>query len=131
MELGNMMFGNSRGQFPIERDGWEEELERLFEAYADGEVNYYGEEYENSVFLVMPYWWGDCTCGAGYDCPEHDSECKLLAPNFLYKETGFAIQWYKYPLRDSYMNQDITLGEFREIVAKCVESVEESGDETS
>ena len=36
MELGNLMFGNSRGEYPIGRDGcgFEEELYRLFDAYS-------------------------------------------------------------------------------------------------
>lgn len=183
MELGNMMFGNSRGRFPIEREGWEDELYRLFEAYApSGDTR--GEELENDTFAVMPYWWGGCTCGA--ECPqhaddcdivtgwddwvsarmswcsgesdeegmamvdlsklseypipppkctcgaeehwqekdEHEPTCKLLAPNFLHKKSGFEIQWYKYPLRDSYMNQDITQEQFGEIITDCIKSLE-------
>ncbi len=188
MELENAIFGNSRGEYLIERgEGFEEELYRLFEAYApsrDNSWREYGVEFENDVFQVMPYWWGDCTCGA--ECPkhsgdcdivtkwndwiearldycsgmpdengfaevnldkfpefekrhpapectcaaeenwqekeEHEQDCKLIAPNFLFKPTGFSIQWYKYPLRDSYMSQNVTLDEFRKIVSQCVES---------
>ena len=238
MELGNALFGISRGEFPIEREeGFEEELFRLFDVIAPDRNNSwreYGMEFENDVFSVFPYYWGDCTCGYDekdsqwqeenehephcyqsalkkaldewlenhpepevemfntsyeevetgitfisavparspsadmwrkwhdekqeieekiYDklCAEfsmdreyccathctcnykerrkrfyeehyHDKNCPIVKPNFLYKPTGFAIKWYKYPLRDSYMSQNITLDEFKKIIAKCVES---------
>lgn len=67
MELGNMIFGHSRGQYSMERgDGFEDELSRLFNAYSpdrDNSWREYGEEFENDVFEVHPYYWGDCTCG--------------------------------------------------------------------
>jgi hypothetical protein len=238
MELGNAIFGNSRGEYPIERgEGFENELYRLFEAYApsrDNSWREYGVEFENDVFSVFPYYWGDCTCGydekdyqwsaenehesscyqsaldramrewlekhpepeaqmhnttveeielgvtfisseparspsadmwrkwyakkrrfedktydklctqygvdrkfgAAIHCTcdyrdrrhkfreknDHDKNCPIVKPNFLFKPTGFSIQWYKYPLRDSYMSQNITLDEFKEIVSKCIES---------
>jgi hypothetical protein len=122
MELGNLIFGNSRGEFPIERDaGFEEQWRRLTEAAC---IEWYGfpEDgcglthdaergwYENDVFRVMPYYWGD------------DPD-KAMLPNFLFKPTGFEINWYKYPFRDSYMNRDITPVEFAEIIDACVRSV--------
>jgi len=65
--------------------------------------------FENEVYLINPYYWGE---------DEKIGE----EPNFLYKPTGFAIWWYKYPLRASYMNINITLEEFREILDKCYKS---------
>lgn len=216
MELGNMAFGNSRGNYEIPRGvGFEEELSRLFDAYApdrDNSWREYGIEFENDTFLVFPYYWGDCTCGyeeadqfnephldtcyqtelekekikSGwvynkqfdwleppkdwsyekkdriereiyialckkykldypYGCavhctcdfdtryqkyldsigyPEgHKKECLLRKPNFLYKPMEFEIQWYKYPLRDSYMSHKISLEEFKQIIDKCIESI--------
>lgn len=212
MELGNMVFGNSRGQFPIKRGrGWEEQLIRLFDAYAPSRNHSwrdYGEEFKNKVFKVSPYYWGDCTCGFddkefkgrhGRNCyqselrrekikagwkigkydwlegkstyeenqkiedkickklckkhklsfpggcavhctcdyyerynkwldkigyPEgHTKKCLLEKPNFLYKPTGFEINWYKYPLRDSYKNQKISLKEFKKIIKDCIKSL--------
>jgi hypothetical protein len=73
MELGNVIYGNSRGEYPIERsEGFEHELMRLFAAYypADDSWRPYGPEFENDTFEVFPYYWGDCTCG--YD--EKDME---------------------------------------------------------
>lgn len=81
MELGNMCFGHSRGEYPIERSGeFEFELYRLFGSYDDTQ-DYYGPEFENDIFHVFPYYWGDCTCG--YDDKEwawggvnkHDPGC--------------------------------------------------------
>jgi len=69
-----------------------------------------------------------CTCGLddSYEewtkDKEHKSDCRLIQPNFLYKPTGFSVMWYKYALRDSYMNQNISLDEFREILNDCVRS---------
>ena len=239
MELGNMVFGNSRGEYPVPRsDKWEDELFRLFESYAperDNSWREYGEEFENDIFSVFPYYWGDCTCGHDdrveqwskenkheehcyqtalkkaqggwlennpepeaqmfntsseeievgvtlitsepsyspsadmwrkwynkkeiaekeiYDrlCAEfvvnrkfgcaihctcgyekqwerfceisgHVFNCPIVKPNFLYKPTNFSIKWYKYPLRDSYMSQKITLKKFRDIISKCIESL--------
>ena len=239
MELGNALNGISRGEYPIERDeGFEEELFRLFETIAPERDNLwreYGVEFENDVFSIFPYYWGDCVCGYDekdaqwqeenehephcyqsalkkeldewleenpepeaemfntsfeevevgitfisavsahspsadmwrewysakekfedkvYDkiCPEfgvdrefgyathctcnyrerrkqfyeensHDANCPIVKPNFLFKPTGFSIKWYKYPLRDSYMNQNLSLDELKGIIAKCVDSL--------
>ena len=54
----------------------------------------------------------------------HKADCPIIQHNFEYKPTGFCLDWYKYPLRDSYMNQDITPKEFRGIIFKCLESIE-------
>lgn len=211
MELGNIIFGNSRGEYPIGRDGrgFEEELYRLFDAYSpkrDNSWREYGEEFENDVFAVMPYYWGECECGYEereyewceknkhraecyqidyHKIPEgvefskqylnrhgaflekyikplykkhgiqvdfadknwwagcavictcdyasrwsefasnnqHAPTCRIVKPNFLYKPTGFEIQWYKYPLRDSYSNQPIEFNEFKKIIDACIASV--------
>ena len=53
----------------------------------------------------------------------HKSSCLLVKPNFHYKPTDFQIQWYKYPFRDSYTNQEITLEEFSGIIDACIEAV--------
>ena len=218
-ELGNLCFGNSRGNYVLERGiGFEEELFRLFNAYAsdrDNSWREYGVQFENDTFFVFPYYWGDCTCGyaeadnfnekhanecyhtkkkkiekewaikkgelkefekfeyfSEYGLPENErkiynkeieelcksmglsyphgcavhcncdyweryynylnkigypngckKECLLMRPNFYYKPNGFEIQWYKYPLRDSYTNKPITLTEFKQIIDKCIESI--------
>ena len=127
MELGNMMFGNSRGEVPVPRGaGYEDELIRLFEAYAfNDSMLHYGPEFENDVFEVHPYWWGGCTCGADeqYDWPEHTADCKEVVPNFWYKPTDYQLQFYKYPLRDAYANRAVSLREFAAIIDACIESL--------
>ena len=149
-----MIFGNSRGEFEIPRSkGWEEPLCSLFEVcdldetygYPNKKSDIYG--FENNVFMIFPYYWGDCTCGLDLidimidwikkkgkieqaetmnkflDGQEHKLDCTLKKPNFLYKPNKFIINWYKYPLRDSYMSHNITLKQFQKIINKCKESI--------
>lgn len=116
MELGNMVFGHSRGEFEVPRhEGFEEELHRLFYACdPDWDRNDYSTDFENDTFMVHRYCW----CGQE-TCPF----CNCEKPNFLYKPTGFELSWYKYPLRDSYASEEPNLVKFREIIDKCIESV--------
>lgn len=114
MELGNLIFGNSRGEYPIEqRAEFEEVLYSLFKEIGLNERGYSENNivsFENDVFVVRPYYWGD------------DENIAEL-PNFEYKPSNFHIKWYKYPLRDSYMNQNISLQEFKDIIESCKEHV--------
>lgn len=73
MELGNMVFGNSRGEVSITRHaGFEGLLLRLF---AEAELDEsYGEDFENEVFSVFPYYWGDCDCGWEQTCGELEKD---------------------------------------------------------
>lgn len=124
MELGNMLFGNSRGEFPIsDRESWQDTFWEYFTDDFDYHCFYdkYKEDpehttdrggYENDIFLINPYYWGE------------DEEIAIL-PNFVYKPTGFEIQWYKYPLRDAYMNQNISLNDAEKIWKRCIESMKE------
>ena len=122
MELGNMVFGNSRGEWPVPRNaGYERELIRLL-LLLDPEDNIwrvYGTNFENDVFWVMPYFWGDC------DCQEtHAPDCPVARDNFHYKPSGFGLQWYKYPLRDSYANREVSVEEFRTMINECIASIQ-------
>ena len=128
MEVGNYLFGNSRGEFPLERMvGFENELYRLFAATQDireEDVNVNGEEFENETFSIFPYYWGECTCQrlvGGSE--EHYPECLLEKPNFLFKPAGFKLKWYKHPIRDAYTNKKTTLAEFNQIINACIESL--------
>ncbi|MGG1659498.1 hypothetical protein [Brevibacillus sp. NRS-1366] len=207
MELGNMIFGNSRGEYPVNRDWQKDFCDFLRKCGLDGRGYYDVDDqyqtnrggFENDIFLVNPYDWdADCDCGfddleyewwnvnkhtedcflnrrklyenelknkniewlgekyislidtwarengwvhgwsgsGSYcDCGVHESyvdwtnakghekNCRSIQPNFLYKPTGYQIQWYKYPLRDSYMNQDFTYEQLEEIMQHCIESV--------
>ena len=62
MELGNLVFGHSRGEYPVPRtDFYYDQLFRLFEAIDPKYDHSYGLEFENKVFSTFPYYWGDCT----------------------------------------------------------------------
>lgn len=131
MEVGNALFGNARGKFPVNREWQDRFCEHLNEMGFDG----YGfiqtghehlenfitliasEEdapvrvFENETFSLMPYYWGD------------DENISVL-PNFVYKPTGFQLSWYKYALRDSYMNQEITFDVLDDLLKHCKNSLE-------
>lgn len=111
MELGNMLFGNARGEHGVPRtDEWEEEITRLCTA-TDPDYDGYPLFYENDTFVIRGYWWGD----------EVAPEAEL--PNFHHKPSGFKMEWYKYPLRDSYMSDDIELSDLRDMIDECIESI--------
>lgn len=139
MELGNLLFGNSRGENAMQRGQWEDAFAEFldfcgFDSYghieddslekyvktAYGEITKItenGESYvehthyfDNDVFLVLPYFWGD-------------SESIADLPNFVFKPTKFEIKWYKYPLRDAYCNKVITFDEFKEMLEQCKKSI--------
>ena len=116
MELGNVIFGNSRGEYEVPRKEFEDILIPFMQELGVGMKGYDKDlddtyaTFNNEVFTIRPYYYGD------------DNTIASL-PNFVYKPINFEIQWYKYPLRDSYMNQDITVKEFKEIIEQCKKSV--------
>lgn len=119
MEIGNILFGNSRGMYQVVprmdyqdvfceflyRNGWDSHAIR-----GDGYDTSY--EYENDTFIIRAYYWGE------------DEDIATL-PNFVYKPTGLEISWYKYPMRDAYSNQDISVEAFADILAECEQSMKE------
>ena len=128
MELGNMAFGHRSLQYHVERD-WKQELMAFFVDLVCG--NSYGSDYECELFEIHPYWWGDCTCGADDDeneTTEHTVECRFRLPNFIYKPTGYMLEWYKYPLRDSYASDDLTDLEFYQMINNCIQHYVDSSD---
>ena len=118
MELGNLMFGNSRGAYHVEprmeyQDTFYEFLSNnIWDGYAlrtDGADNPY--HFENDTFIVRAYYWGD-------------DETIAELPNFVYKPTGLEISWYKYPMRDAYSNQDVDIEAFKQILKACQDSLD-------
>lgn len=107
MELGNLLFGNSRGEFKVDRS-FQYFFNACLEDLGFDSYGYYlGEDkfvfnckdepksyYEDDVLMISPYYWGD------------DEELEEWH-NFIYKPMGLEIDWYKYPLRDSYSNQPL------------------------
>lgn len=120
MELGNAIFGNSRGKYHVEpRTDYQDVFcdflrDNGFDMYGYRESHVHeSDDYssiDNDVFTIRPYYWG-----------EDESITEL--PNFVYKPIGLEIQWYKYPMRDAYSNQDIDLVTFAKILEECAKSL--------
>ena len=117
MELGNALFGNSRGIYYVEpRMDYQDAFcyflrDNGFDVYGymvDHESDY--PSIDNDTFTIRPYYWGD-------------DESIMALPNFVYKPTGLEIQWYKYPMRDAYSNQDVDLETFKKILEECSKSL--------
>lgn len=123
MELGNLLYGHSRGNVQVNRD-WQEEFSEFlrkagFDSYGFADETHFkpfmkslldAMQFENDVFVLMPYYWGE--------------EIKVQElPNFIHKESGYKLSWYKYPLRDSYANKDISLEDFDKILQDCLQSL--------
>lgn len=124
MELGNLLFGNSRGEFPIDRQAYQDIFnlwlhDHGFDGYGypetdiraakckkDGDSSYF----ENDMFIIRPYYWGE-------------DETIAEKPNFVYKPKNIEISWYKYPFRDSYSNVELTEGLLQEILDECAKSL--------
>lgn len=125
MEIGNLLFGNSRGAFQIPRT---EGYETVFSAFLErsgfgsyGEIlNEKLEQYrtadgcgfENDVFVLRPYYWGE-------------DEKKMELPNFYFKPKKVEIRWYKYPFRDAYCSTDIDEMGFMYMLAECEKSLDD------
>lgn len=120
-ELGNLLFGNSRGEYPVRRS--EMELPFLtfmenagFDTYghAKGDLLIKGVTerggFENNTFSLNPYYWGD-------------DEQLQEEPNFVYKPTGLEIQWYKWPFRDAYSNKEFTREDLEKALRECMLSL--------
>lgn len=128
MELGNFIFGNSRGEHHVDRGYQDTFVEEVlyalgFSGYGipedeelvakNGFTRQENGVYTNGVFSIFSYWWGDCTCGAGEESTEEKEVpctefCNLMLPNFVHHPSEFVLQWYKYALRDSYSNKPLT-----------------------
>ena len=71
-----------------------------------------GNDYENDTFMVRSYDWG-----------LDDEANKRNEYHFWHKPSGFKLQWYKYPLRDPYVNMDITHEQFLDVLRDCMNSI--------
>lgn len=114
MELGNLLFGNSRGAYPVDRDTYQDVFQDFlekngFDGYGHKEGSG-GDVFENDTFVVRPYYWGD------------DKDVAVL-PNFVYKPENVEISWYKYPMRDAYSSIELTPEKFEKILSACEQSL--------
>lgn len=124
IELGNLLFGHSRGNFALPRDKYGDSFNSFlvqggFDSY--GRPNDCGVSanwmddcgdgrFENDVFVLRAYYWGN-------------DERVARLPNFLHKPSGYEIRWYKYPLRDAYSSQKLEIGDFNRILNECLASI--------
>ena len=121
MELGNILFGNSRGLYHVEpreeyQDAFCEFLESIGCDCYGWNHRIAGNKTETDMFIVRPYYWGE-------------DEAMAVLPNFVYKPTGLEISWYKYPMRDAYSNQDVSIEDFKKILSECAKSMSNDGKE--
>ena len=66
MELGNLAFGHSRGQFQVPRtDDYEIPIYQLIEKVCGDESGVVRsfEQFSNAIFALNRYYWGECECG--------------------------------------------------------------------
>ena len=113
MELGDLIFGNSRGEFLLKNrdlvncEEWKKLL-KLTNCDSYGRCDNETGEFDCELFTIRSYYWGD-------------DEEEMTKPNFVYKPIQFTIDWYKYPFRDSYMNQNLNDEQIKEIWQKCID----------
>ena len=151
-EIEALAFGNDKSFFrgmdaqtePVEVGGVQVGFSSIFTPRTDGEMgrwkkaNNARREFEDTERKKLCEERGlsyPDGCAVHCDCyknaagqkwfSEHDHTptCRLVQPNFLYKPTGFRINWYKYPFRDSYMTPGINAKEWYRIVRHCIESL--------
>ncbi len=111
-ELGQFVFGNPTGRFDFDAmpDSYVvEEMLRLIAYRAAGNDSDAGD-FENAVFVMRPYYWGD-------------DEAEAAKPNFLHKASGLEIRWYKYIGRGMTVNRHVCPDCFQDIFAECMNSL--------
>lgn len=127
MELGNMIWGNSRGEFPVSRGKWQTAFIKFLEnigldsygyvpLWSSDELKKYQTSnggFENNIFIINPYYWGE-------------DENEAIKPNFIFKSTGYELKWYKYPLRDAYANAEVDFDTFVNMLNTCLNSVKQN-----
>ena len=127
MELGNMLFGNSRGDYAVNRSleplfldalrraGFDERgFRRGWESDRPAPTPYNADATATHHFVIQPY-------------VDDDLENAALVPNFLDRTTGLKLRWYKKPLRDSYANYQLTEEMLVPILDRLVEECQSLG----
>ena len=68
-----------------------------------------------------------CTCGFNDKWKmlmvEHEENCPVVTPNFIYKISDLKIWWNRVFFRDAYSNKPIKLDEFEKIIREVVSTV--------
>lgn len=138
MEIGNMLFGHSRGiyEFPDRNLSGSRSWTNLLEAvHADDYGILLHDGYENDsivedecggyafhipdgtiFFEIFPYYWGE-------------AEELKKRHNFIYKpgtKEELAIDWCKYPFRDAYLSKPVSKQMLKRIWEECTKTVKRS-----
>lgn len=154
MEIGNLLFGYSRGEHRLDR--YSAEADRLCNALYELGLNSYG--YQDSDFYKVvdlnPHlqvtWLEDHPEGndfrridvvdpntgeilmivrkywwGDYDTPEDKTSADV--PNLEVPKLGFQMDWYKYYGRDSYINQPLTNELLNSILKLLKPALDEAG----
>ena len=89
-----------------------------------------GATFENDVFSMRAYNWGDCiesTDGDETDgvllSPSPECNCPSCAPNFIHYPSEFSASWYKYVGR-GFQCDDINFQKIFDIFKECYDSLE-------
>lgn len=136
MEVGNLLFGNSRGKykFPdrklVNAKSWRDLVEilgaddymhipeinqwcvRAAMRDVDGQWTFYDKTHQK-LFQIFPYYWGE-------------DEVLQARHNFVYKPgtpEELAIDWYKYPFRDAYLSRPASKTMLKRIFTECTAAV--------
>lgn len=151
-ELGNLLFGHSYGEYPIEdREKFQEKfwelLEMGFDSYGyidNDKLEKYAQIKESNLTNrdIYPEDSRPVKENPDYKPRLHyfdngvfminpyywgDAEDLMDFPNFIYygvtAEENVEFRWYKYPWRDSYVSKNISYKDFCKIVDKCKDSL--------
>lgn len=122
MELGNMVFGNSRGSYPVDRGLQDRFCTFLEDLGVDGygfpedeskwtPAPVYG--FQRGDFIVRNYCWGDCDCGYEEDAckwedeNDHELGCYRDRLNALKQKHGkFEHGYWHVPFRHEGYEKD-------------------------
>ncbi len=127
MGLENLLFGNSRGDFKVDKRLQGLFVSALNEAGFDefgfcktwrsdtpAPTPYNEQATATHHFVIQPYVWDNL-------------EQAAMVPNFLDRTTGLKLRWYEYPLRDAYANYDLTEEMLIPILERLIEECREHG----
>lgn len=157
-ELGQAIFGHGYGSHGMP-EKVEDVLHRIGArieglGLSPNPADNNGSFYENDVFMMMAYYWGECfcskadrledlseckpvcskepcTCGAqedfnlAMDTLPHDPDCREVFPNFQWKNHGFEAYWYKYLGRGGSCSRAIGDEELGLMERECLGSLGE------
>lgn len=93
---------------PMEPD--KNNYKKILKVYLVESKKVHSHYFDNDVFLVRPYYWGD-------------GEKIIEEPNFIYYPKNIIITWYKYPLRGATINRKISASEFMDMLEDCKKSL--------